>query len=90
MDNTFLLGLGYVISALLNTEVLKGQANTVSHEKTDKLYLGATFLFESIGAWHNLAETLRKYADYLDFYKRPQEAEACRSKANKVDPSRHA
>ena len=86
LGNSYMLSVGYALSAELNTEVLKRELGTVSLEKTEKLYTNATSLFESIGAWHDVAETLRKYADFLDFIKRPSDAYECRARADKVDP----
>ncbi len=85
-ENPFLMSLGYVLSATLNTEALKRREGNVSIEKTEKLYSSATSLFESIGAWHLVADTLRKQADLLDFVKRTQDARALRIRADNVDP----
>ncbi len=85
-ENPFLMSLGYVLSAMLNTEALKRQEGNVSIEKTEKLYSSATSLFESIGAWHLVADTLRKQADFLEFVKRKQDANALRIRADNVDP----
>ena len=74
------------MSAQVNLDVHKRQLGTVSIEKTEKLYLGATALFESIGAWHRVAESLRRYAEFLDYFHRPEDAMTARARAQKVDP----
>ena len=84
--NLYLLSCGYAMSAQVNLDVYKRQLGTVSIEKTEKLYLGATALFESIGAWHRVAESLRRYAEFLDYFHRPEDAMTARARAQKVDP----
>ena len=80
------MALGYSLSAELNFEVYKRNLSTVSLEKTEKLYLSATSLFESVGAWHEVARTLRLYGAFLEDQKRPEDASAAYKRADKVDP----
>lgn len=89
LGSSYLLSIGYALSAELNFEVYKRDLGKISLEKTDKLYNNATAIFESVGAWHKVAETLRQYAGFLDYTKRGEEARNCRIRADKVDPYCH-
>ena len=89
LGSSYLLSIGYALSAELNFEVYKRDLGKISLEKTDKLYNNATAIFESVGAWHKVAETLRQYAGFLDYTKRSDEARNCRIRADKVDPYCH-
>ena len=89
LGNSYLLSIGYALSAELNFEVYKRELGQISLEKTDKLYNNATAIFESVGAWHKVAETLRLYAAFLDYTKRSDEARNARIRADKVDPYCH-
>ncbi|MBQ1266531.1 MAG: hypothetical protein IIY06_07165 [Proteobacteria bacterium] len=86
LQNSYLMGIGYALSAKLNFEVFKRQLGRVSLEKTDKLFGSATTILESIGAWHLVAENLRYYADFLDMTGKEADAKRCRDRAEKVDP----
>ncbi len=86
LGNTYLLSCGYDLSARLNLEVLRRQLGRVSKEKTEKLHHAATSLFESLGAWHCVSESLRHYADFLNYFKRSAEAREALARADKVDP----
>ncbi len=86
LGNAFMLSCGYDLSAMLNLDVLRRELGIVSKEKTEKLHNSATALFESVGAWHYAAESLRHYANYLDYFKRPADAKSARIRADKVDP----
>ena len=86
LGNSYLLGRGYVLSAQLNFEVYRRQLGSISLEKTEKLYLVSTNIYESLGAWHFVAETQRDYAAFLDYMHRGPEAEKARERADKVDP----
>ena len=86
LGNAFMLSCGYDLSAMLNLDVLRRELGIVSKEKTEKLHNSATALFESVGAWHYAAESLRHYANYLDYFKRPADAKNARIRADKVDP----
>ena len=86
LGNAFMLSCGYDLSAMLNLDVLRRELGIVSKEKTEKLHNSATALFESVGAWHYAAESLRHYASYLDYFKRSAEAQNARIRAEKVDP----
>lgn len=89
LGNSYLLSIGYALSAELNFEVFKRNLGKISLEKTDKLYNNATAIFESVGAWHKVAETLRAYAGFLEYTKRGEEARNARIRADKVDPYCH-
>ena len=82
----YLISLGYALSAELNYEVYKRDLGKISIEKTHKLFRSATGMLENIGAWHAVAEVLRKYANFLEFLGEKNEAENNRIRANKVDP----
>ena len=84
--NSYLISLGYALSAELNYEVYKRDLGKISIEKTHKLFRSATGMLENIGAWHAVAEVLRKYANFLEFLGEKNEAENNRIRANKVDP----
>jgi len=86
LKNNLYLSRGYALSAQLNYEVFHRQIGKVSLEKTEKLFSTATSLFESIGAWHELAENQRRYADFLSMMNRPFEAVQMRERADRVDP----
>lgn len=86
LGNSYLLSVGYALSAELNFEVYKRNLGTISLEKTNKLYRTATNIYESLGAWHKVAETLLKYADFLDYTNQKDEAEKARRRASKVAP----
>ena len=86
LKNSYLTSLGYVLSAELNFEVSKRNLSQISNEKTKRLYDKSTSIFESLGAWHHVAETLRKEAAFLDYLNETAEAEDARSRADKVDP----
>lgn len=89
LGSSYLLSIGYALSAELNFEVYKRNLGKISLEKTDKLYNNATAIFESVGAWHKVAETLRAYAGFLEYTKRGDEARNARIRADKVDPYCH-
>ena len=86
LQNSYLMGIGYALSAKLNFEVFKRQLGRVSLEKTDKLFSSATTILESIGAWHLVADNLRYHADFLDMTGKEADAKRCRDRAEKVDP----
>lgn len=86
LKNSYLMSLGYVLSAELNFEVSKRNLSKISQEKTKKLYITSTSILESLGAWHSVAETLRKKAAYLEYINETAEAEEARTRADKVDP----
>ena len=86
LDNGYIMAMGYALSAELNFEVYLRNLSPVSLEKTEKLYVSATTLFESVGAWHEVARSLRLYANFLNSMNRPDEAENSRKRADKVDP----
>ena len=88
LDNSYIMALGYALSAELNFEVYKRNLSNVSLEKTEKLYVSATSLFESVGAWHEVARTLRLYAIFLDALNRRDDAHNSLKRADKVDPYR--
>ena len=88
LDNSYIMALGYSLSAELNFEVYKRNLSSVSIEKTEKLYISATSLFESVGAWHEVARTLRLYASFLDAMDRREDAHNSLKRADKVDPYR--
>ena len=86
LKNNLYLSRGYALSAQLNYEVFQLKVGQVSIEKTEKLFMTANSLFESIGAWHELAENQRRYADFLSLMNRPFEAVQFRERADRVDP----
>ncbi len=86
LGNTYLLSCGYDLSARLNLEVLRRKLGRASKEKTEKLHNAATSLFESVGAWHCVSESLRHYAEFLKYFKRSAEAQEALDRADKVDP----
>ena len=86
LGNTYLMSQGYALSAVLNFEVHRRKLSKISLDKTDKLYRTSTAAFESVGAWHEVAENLRHYASFLEHAGRTEEAENSIKRANKVDP----
>lgn len=85
-NSPYLTAQGYRLSAILNLEVYKRNLGTISKEKTEKLHTSATSIFESVGAWHDVAESLRDYADFLKTFARPNDEYEARCRADKVDP----
>lgn len=86
LGNAYLISCGYDLSAELNLDVLRRKLGTISSEKTEKLHHAATSMFESVGAWHKVAESLRHYAAFLDYFHRTGDAQNARLRADKVDP----
>jgi tetratricopeptide (TPR) repeat protein len=86
LNSQLMLCDAYQLSAFLNFEVLSRKLGSVSVERAERLFTSSIALYEAIGAWPRVATTQRKYAKFLKYLGREDEAEFILTRAERIDP----